>query len=261
MLDFFRYDFDYAWPWTYGHLIAAAVFVVLAVLTRLLGWARWTTVALGLFAAWGMIAAFIIHGPLRFTRPLELPTERFLSSGAGRVLDAGAGSGRSALMVLSSRPGAQVVALDRYAGYYGIVDNTPDRLHANARAAGVDGRLEATVGDMRKMPFGDNSFDAAVSAYTIDHLRTDDVDRTFVEVARVLRPGGEFLLMVINPDAWVRVALPFLHGHGYFGRPSAPDRWRAQLTAAGLSVVEAGTRPATLYFLTEKRSVRLQADR
>ena len=26
MMDFFRYDFDYSWPWTYGHLIAAIVF-------------------------------------------------------------------------------------------------------------------------------------------------------------------------------------------------------------------------------------------
>ena len=23
MMDFFKYDFDYSWPWTYGHLIAA----------------------------------------------------------------------------------------------------------------------------------------------------------------------------------------------------------------------------------------------
>ena len=30
MLDFFRYDFDYAWPWTYGHLIAAVAFAMLA---------------------------------------------------------------------------------------------------------------------------------------------------------------------------------------------------------------------------------------
>jgi SAM-dependent methyltransferase len=251
-MDFFKYDFDYAWPWTYGHLIAAIAFAVLAVLARILRWPNWTTAALGALAAWGVCGALIVHGPLRFSRPLELPTEKFLASGSGRVLDAGAGSGRSALMVLLSRPGARVVALDRFAGYYGIVDNTPDRLRTNARAAGVDGRLEARVGDMREMPFEDGSFDAAVSAYAIDHLGREDIQRTFTEVTRVLRPDGEFLLMVINPDAWVRVALPFLHGHGYFGAPSVPDRWRSQLTAAGLSVIEQGTEPATLYFLAKK---------
>ena len=30
MMDFFRYDFDYSWPWTYGHLIASVLFAGLA---------------------------------------------------------------------------------------------------------------------------------------------------------------------------------------------------------------------------------------
>lgn len=251
-MDFFRYDFDYAWPWTYGHLIAAAAFFLMAWLTRAIGWPRGAVALFGLLGAWALASACIIHGPLRFSRPLALPTEAFLASSRGRVLDAGAGSGRSALMVLMSRPEARVVALDRFAGYYGIVDNTPDRLLANARAAGVDARLETTVGDMRSMPFEDATFDAAVSAYAIDHLASADVARTFAEVHRVLRPNGELLLMVINPDLWVRVALPFLHGHGYFGGPAFPERWRARLAAAGLRVVEEGTQPATLYFLARK---------
>ena len=251
-MDFLKYDFDYAWPWIYGHLIAAVAFAALALTGRVLRWPNWTTIALLVLATWGLSGAAIVHGPLRFSRPLELPTNAFLDSGSGRVLDAGAGSGRSALMVLQSRPRATVVALDRFEGYYGIVDNTPDRLRANARAAGVEARLEAAVGDMRKMPFEEAVFDAAVSAYAIDHLGREDVERTLAEVARVLRPNGQFLLMVINQDAWVRVALPFLYGHGYFGGRSVPDRWHAQLTAAGLSVVEAGTRPATLFFLAEK---------
>jgi hypothetical protein len=60
--------------------------------------------------------------------------------------------------------------------------------------------------------------------------------------------------MVVNPDIWTKVALPFLHGHGYFGGRAYPERWRAQLTAAGLDVVEEGTQPASLYFLTQKRN-------
>jgi SAM-dependent methyltransferase len=158
-------------------------------------------------------------------------------------------------MVLLARPGATVVALDRFSGYYGIVDNTPDRLRANARAAGVDNRLEVQVGDMREMPFDDASFDGVVSVAAIDHLNKEGVERTLAEVTRVLRPDGQFLLMVVHPDIWTKVALPFLHGHGYFGTPSFPDRWRSRLSAAGLSVVEQGAQPAALYFLTEKKSV------
>jgi SAM-dependent methyltransferase len=251
MLDFFKYDFDYAWPWTYGHLIAMVVFGVLAWVAYWLRWTRFSIVA-GVLAIWGLSGAFIIHGPMRFSRPVNMPTEKFLPSGAGRVLDAGSGSGRSTLMVLLSRPDARVVALDRFTGYYGIVDNTPDRLRANAKAAGVDGRLEVEVGDMTQMPFPDGSFDGVVSVAAIDHLNRDGTTRAIAEVTRVLRPDGQFLLEVVNPDIWTKIAFPFLHGHGYFGARTNWDRWRSQLTTAGLTVVEEGTQPAVLYFLTQK---------
>ncbi len=251
MMDFFTYDFDYAWPWTYGHLIAAVVCTVLALVAHYFRRTGLTILA-GVLAVWAVCGAYIVHGQLRFSRPVVLPTGQFLASGSGRVLDVGAGSGRSTLMVLLSRPDATVVALDRFTGYYGIVDNTPDRLLANARAAGVDSRLEVKVGDMREMPLEDASFDGVVSVAAIDHLNSDGVQRTLAEVARVLRPDGQFLLMVVNPDIWTKVALPFLHAHGYFGGPAIPEWWRSQLMAAGLSVVEQGTQPSTLYFLAKR---------
>lgn len=252
MMDFFKYDFDYSWPWTYGHLIAAVLFAALASVAYWLHWTRLTIVA-GVLAVWGLCGAYIVHEQLRFSRPVALPTERFLPSGSGRVLDAGAGSGRSTLMVLLSRPAAKVVALDRFTGYYGIDDNTPDRLRANARAAGAEDRVEVKVGDMREMPFEDASFDGVVSVAAIDHLNREGVERTLAEVRRVLRPDGQFLLMVVNPDIWTKVAMPFLHGHGYFGGRAFPERWRSQLSDAGLDVVEEGTPPASMYFLTRKR--------
>jgi len=259
MMDFFKYDFDYSWPWTYGHLIAALVFAGFASLAYRLHWTR-TAVIAGVLAVWGLAGVYIMHAQLRLTRVVALPTERFLPSGSGRVLDAGAGSGRSTVMVLLSRPAAKVVALDRFTGYYGIDDNTPDRLRANAKAAGAEDRVEVQVGDMREMPFDDASFDGAVSVAAIDHLNREGIARALAEVARVLRPDGQFLLVVVHRDIWTKIAFPFLHGHGYFGAKTFPERWRSQLSAAGLDVVEEGTQPASLYFLTSKRSVRLQAD-
>ena len=258
-MDFFKYDFDYSWPWTYGHLIAALVCAGLASLAYWLHWTR-TAVIAGVLAVWGLAGVYIMHTQLRFTRPVALPTERFLPSGSGRVLDAGAGSGRSTVMVLLSRPAAKVVALDRFTGYYGISDNTPDRLRANAKAAGAEDRVEVKVGDMREMPFDDASFDGVVSVAAIDHLNREGIERALAEVARVLRPDGQFLLMVVHPDIWTKVAFPFMHGHGYFGAQTFPERWRSQLVAAGLSVVEEGTQPATMYFLTQKPRLWLQGN-
>ncbi|MDH5551329.1 MAG: class I SAM-dependent methyltransferase, partial [Gemmatimonadota bacterium] len=170
-----------------------------------------------------------------------------------RVLDGGAGSGRASLMVLLARPQAEVLAVDFYEGYFGIEDNTPWRLLENATKAGVEDRVDAQVGDLRDLPLEDGSFDAVVSAYVIDHLDREGVERSLAEIERVLRPDGEFLLMVINPDVWIRVAYPFFVHHGYFGGRTDHERWRSRLENAGLRVVEMDTAPGTLYLLARKR--------
>ncbi len=249
-MDLLRYDFGYEWPWTLGHVMAAAVFALAAA-------AAWRVTRRGLgvlFAAltvWALAGAWIVNVVLGFSLPITLPTERFLTAGQGRVLDAGAGSGRSSLMVLLARPQATVTALDIFGTEYGIGGNSPDRLRANARAAGAESRLEVQVGDMRAMPFPPATFDAAVSAFAIDHLSRADVERTLAGMARVIRPGGEFLLLVINQDGWIRGSLPFLVHHGYFGGKANADRWRAQIEDAGFTMVEQGTRPGTLYYLAQ----------
>lgn len=248
MLDLFRYDFGYEWPWTWGHLLVALTCAVLAVTLHRLAWRRSGALVAAL-GVWALAGAIILNLVLRFSLPIVLPTNQFLASGQGLVLDAGAGSGRSSLMVLLARPAATVTALDIFGAEYGIGGNTPERLIANAQAAGAGARLAVRVGDMRAMPFAPATFDGAVSAFAIDHLNRPDVEKTLAEVARVLKPNGEFLLLVINQDGWVRTALPFFVHHGYFGGRAYPERWRSQLTAAGLVVVEEGTQPGTLYFL------------
>jgi len=249
-----RYDFDYTWTFTQVHLIVCIAFAVPALIGWFRRWPGWIPAALGLVAIWGLAGSLIVHHVIRANRPMDLPTAAFLPAGRGHVLDMGAGSGRSTLMVLLARPAARVTALDIYKGKeFGIDDNTPDRLLANAKVAGVADRVEVTVADMRQMPFPDGSFDAAVSAFAIDHLRKDGVERALAETSRVLRPHGQFLLMTLNVDGWIRFAFPSIHGHGYFGHSPDPERWREALSAAGLDVVEEGTPPATMYFLASKR--------
>jgi SAM-dependent methyltransferase len=247
------YDFGYPWWMTWGHLVPLVLFALVALAGVRLAWRTWIVAVSVALAAWGLAGFLVVTRVLVVNQPLPLPTPRFLAGGAGRVLDMGAGSGRASLMVLLARPSATVVAIDIYSGYWGIDDNTPQRLMRNATTAGVAERVEARVADMRALPFPDESFDAAVSSFAIDHLRREDAAKALREAARVLRAGGQMLIMNVRVDGWVRLALPALPGHGYFGRTQDLDRWRTALADAGFGLVEEGTQPGTVYFLAEKR--------
>jgi SAM-dependent methyltransferase len=247
--NWFTYDFGYSWPYTWGHLAVLALAIVVAAVCRWRGWALWTVLVPAAIAVWAGLGAFSMHHAVQINEPQRLVTETFLPSGGGRVLDLGAGSGRATVGLLLARPRASVVALDRYTGYYGIDDNTPERLHRNARAAGVDDRVRVEVADMRVLPFQRATFDAAMSVAAIDHLDWPGIEVTLREVARVLKPGGQFLIVGLNPDVWVRLAVPSsIHG-GYWGTAPNRQRWRAALEAAGFEVVDSGTQPATVYLL------------
>jgi SAM-dependent methyltransferase len=72
------------------------------------------------------------------------------------------------------------------------------------------------------------------------------VQQSLEEAARVLKPGGEFLLMVIGKDPWLQVTFGPLLLHG--GTRGA-EWWTSHLEQAGFHVTEHGMRPATLYLL------------
>jgi SAM-dependent methyltransferase len=247
---FSAYDFGYSWMVSNGLVIpmlAAGLLGAVAVWRR---WSRWVVAGAALVALWAATGVVLVHTALGINRPLALPTDRFLTAGEGRVLDAGAGSGRAAVGVLLARPRATVTGLDIYEGYWGIDDNTPERFMKNAGIAGVADRASARTGDMREMPFGDAEFDAAISSYAIDHLNRDGIRKALAEVGRVLKPRGEFLLLIVNVD-W-RTWLVSPHAIAHHPRQD-PAEWRARLERAGFSVDEEGTAPATRYFLARKR--------
>jgi ubiquinone/menaquinone biosynthesis C-methylase UbiE len=183
----------------------------------------------------------------------ELPTQSFLATGAGRVLDIGAGTGRSSIMVLESRPRATLVALDLFEQsfdqHFGKGETPQGRLLANLKAAGVDQRATIATADMRKLPFEPAAFDAVVSAYAVDHLNRQGTDQALTEAARVLKPGGELLLMIIANEKWAKFAFGPLLSHG--GARGAAW-WTTHVEKAGFHILEQGTRPLTFYLLARR---------
>ena len=247
------YAFDYSWPFAWGHLMVAAAAVLVASLAWRLRWPRWTCVAVLGVGLWGLAGAVAMHYAIQIASPQRLTSAAFLPANRGTVLELGAGSGRGTIGLLQARPGVRIVAVDRYQGYYGIDDNSPDRLMRNVQAAGVADRVTVRVADMRSLPFDAEQFDAAYSVAAIDHLSWDDIAQALKETARVLRPGGQLLIVSLESDAWVKVAMPWaIHGHGFWGTSQQQARWRAALEAASFRIVESGTAPATRYVLAQR---------
>jgi SAM-dependent methyltransferase len=244
-------DFGYTWPWTHGHLVLAAAASALLLLAWMRRWHWISKAAIATVVAWALVAFVVVQAVLRFNDLPAIPTPGFLASGSGRVLDIGAGSGRSSIMVLLERPQTTMVALDNFSATY-IRDLGPEKLKANLRAAGVEERAEVVSADMRKLPFPDASFDAIVSTYAIDHLPRADIPGALSEAARVVRPGGELLLEIMYPDAWMRFAYGPVMMHGARA-DQIRERWPRWLEDAGFRVVELGTAPATFFMLAKRR--------
>ena len=100
------------------------------------------------------------------------------------VLDAGSGEGRYKEMFAHTR----YVGLDLAVG-----DTAWDY-------TGLD-----TVGNLRRLPFGDNAFDAAICVQTLEHV--NDPFMVTREIGRVLKPGGRYYLSA--PMMWHQHQKPY----------------------------------------------------
>ncbi len=245
-------DFGYPWWLTYGHLAVLVPALIGLLVGRILKWPIWLMTVLGLLAVWAG-AAFFVMRSFNVNGPPALLTQNFLPSGVGRVLDLGAGTGRSSIMVLTARPQATLVALDLFGEsfetHFGHHNSPQEQLLANLKAAGVDQRASIETADMRRLPFEAASFDAIVSAYAVDHLGREGAKQALAEASRVIKPEGDFLLILVANDRWTKFAFGPLLSHG--GTRGA-DWWRERVNEAGFQVVEQGTAPATLYFLLRR---------
>jgi SAM-dependent methyltransferase len=99
------------------------------------------------------------------------------------VLDVGCGAGHTALALAPSA--ASVTA----------VDITPEMLQVGQELAASRGLQNVTFrqADASALPFESGSFDLVTSRYSAHHY--SDPAQALIEISRVLRPGGRFLLV------------------------------------------------------------------
>src|SRR5690349_18046806 len=111
-------NFGYPWFLSYGQLVIMAVALCFWFIGRVWKWSKAPMVLIGAVTLWSFAAFLVARFGLDVNGRLPLPTQRFLTSSTGTVLDMGAGTGRSSLMVLEARPQTTVVALDLFAESY-----------------------------------------------------------------------------------------------------------------------------------------------
>ena len=112
-----------------------------------------------------------------------LPIVEGYLAGYGRVLDIGTGEGQVARRVAATGAGP-VIGLDPTVGQLEV---------AVARGGGVRYARAAA----ERLPVASGSIDAVVACLVFEHL--PDHEAPLREVARVLRPGGRFVLLLNHP--------------------------------------------------------------
>lgn len=112
-----------------------------------------------------------------------LPLAAHYLTGAERVLDIGCGEGQVARLAVE-RGARLVVGID------------PTRAQIEVARDRAGGPLYGRSG-ADGLPFRDASFDTVVACLVFEHIEA--VDRAIAEVARVLRPGGQFLFFLNHP--------------------------------------------------------------
>jgi ubiquinone/menaquinone biosynthesis C-methylase UbiE len=115
--------------------------------------------------------------------------------GDEQVLDIGCGRGLLMIAAAKKLTTGKAVGMDIWSSTY-LSDNWAEATWENSRLEGVEERVDVRDGDMREMPFENDSFDIALSCTAINDLDTSKQRRKVTdELFRVLKPGGKVYLI------------------------------------------------------------------
>lgn len=108
-----------------------------------------------------------------------------------RILDVGCGTGQFAFRLLAANPAATLVGLDL---------SECMLAQAATNCARCADRLTLVHGDSEHMPFADGTFDVITCIHSFHHYPHQAA--VLREMRRVLKPGGELLILDADRDGW-----------------------------------------------------------
>ncbi len=140
---------------------------------------------------------YLAHDGTALSERLET-LRRFLRISPGmRVLDVGCGRGE--MVVQCGLNGVFAVGVD----YAPVGLQLAQRVVARTGERDGDAwkRPGLSLGNAKRLPFTDDTFDRAIMSDIVEHLYPDELRAVLEEVHRVLIPGGELLVHTM-PNLW-----------------------------------------------------------
>jgi demethylmenaquinone methyltransferase/2-methoxy-6-polyprenyl-1,4-benzoquinol methylase len=99
------------------------------------------------------------------------------------ILDVATGTGDSAILSHKILKSNKIEAIDISEGMMAVGKR-------RAREAGLENVITFHKYDVASLPFDDNTFDAVTCSFGVRNF--EDIDKSFQEILRVLKPGGVF---------------------------------------------------------------------
>lgn len=85
-------------------------------------------------------------------------------------------------------------------------------------------RVDLRLGNAKRLPFPDGTFDILYNAYMFDLMSVDEIVRAVSEFKRVLKPGGKIVLVDMSKGRQGKTLYEFLYERGVLGFASGSCR-------------------------------------
>jgi ubiquinone/menaquinone biosynthesis C-methylase UbiE len=198
-----RGDYGYDAPYA---LVAFAALGAAGLVAAIVSWRVGNSRQAVKFGAWG---AFFLANAFSFLYTTrrgkfqvwkEILDELHLR-GDERVLDMGCGRGAVLIAVARRMNTGRVTGVDLWSTH-DQSGNARDVAVRNASLEGVVNRVDVETGDMRALPFADETFDVVVSSLAIHNIPSHAARaQAIAEAWRVLTPGGRLRIADIRTTA------------------------------------------------------------